>query len=59
VVAQIWFNLAGAVSRVLLDKGTGDVELDEALRQEILQVSLRDPLPNDIPQPVRLRVISR
>ncbi|MBZ0068514.1 MAG: energy transducer TonB, partial [Thiobacillus sp.] len=59
VVAQIWFNLAGAVSRVVLDKGTGDVELDEALRQEILQVSLRDPLPNDIPQPVRLRVVSR
>jgi protein TonB len=59
VVAQIWFNLAGAVSRVVIDKGTGDVELDEALRQEILQVSLRDPLPNDIPQPVRLRVVSR
>jgi len=59
VVAQIWFNPAGAVSRVQLDKGTGDSGLDEALRQEILQVSLRDPLPDDIPQPVRLRVVSR
>ena len=59
VVAQIWFNAAGAVSRVQLDKGTGDSELDEALRQEIQQVSLRDPLPDDIPQPVRLRVVSR
>lgn len=59
VVAQIWFNPAGAVSRVQLDKGTGDSELDEALRQEIQQVSLRDPLPDDIPQPVRLRVVSR
>lgn len=59
VVAQIWFNPAGAVSRVQLDKGTGDSALDEALRQEILQVSLRDPLPADIPQPVRLRVVSR
>ncbi|HEY9146233.1 MAG TPA: energy transducer TonB [Thiobacillus sp.] len=59
VVAQIWFNPAGAVSRVQLDKGTGDSALDEALRQEILRVSLRDPLPDDIPQPVRLRVVSR
>ena len=59
VVAQIWFNPAGAVTRVQFDKGTGDSELDEALRQEILQVSLRDPLPDDIPQPVRLRVVSR
>ncbi|WP_296891967.1 energy transducer TonB [Thiobacillus sp.] len=59
VVAQIWFSPSGAVSRVQIDKGTGDSELDEALRQEILQVSLRDPLPADIPQPVRLRVVSR
>jgi len=59
VVAQIWFNPSGGVSRVQLDKGTGDSELDEALRQEILRVSLRDPLPADIPQPVRLRVVSR
>ena len=59
VVAQIWFNPSGDVSRVQIDKGTGDSELDEALRQEILQVSLRDPLPADIPQPVRLRVVSR
>ncbi|TXH75561.1 MAG: energy transducer TonB [Thiobacillus sp.] len=59
VVAQIWFNPAGGVSRVQLDTGTGDSALDEALRQEILQVSLRDPLPDDIPQPVRLRVVSR
>ncbi|OZA42329.1 MAG: hypothetical protein B7X81_13140 [Hydrogenophilales bacterium 17-61-76] len=59
VVAQIWFGPTGAVSRVQLDKGTGDVELDEALRQEIMQVTLREVLPGDIPQPVRLRVVSR
>lgn len=59
VVAQIWFNAAGAVTRVQLNSGTGDSELDDALRQAILQTSLRDPLPDDIPQPVRLRVVSR
>jgi protein TonB len=59
VVAQLWFNAAGAVSRVILDKSTGNSELDETLRQEILRVSLREPLPDDIPQPVHLRVVSR
>ena len=59
VAAQIWFNASGTVSRVQFDKGTGDSQLDEALRQEIMQVSLRDPFPSDIPQPVHLRVVSR
>jgi protein TonB len=59
VIARIWFNASGGVSRVLLDNSTGDSSLDETLRQEILQVSLRDPLPGDIPQPVQLRVVSR
>ena len=59
VIAQLWFDVGGNVSRVRLDKGTGNADLDEVLRQEIQQVSLRDPLPDDIPQPVRLRVVSR
>lgn len=59
VAAQIWFNASGTVSRVEFDKGTGDRQLDDALRQEILQVSLRDPFPSDLPQPVHLRVVSR
>lgn len=59
VVARLWFDLAGAVTRVRLDKGSGNPDLDEALRREILTVTLRDPLPEDIPQPVKLRVVSR
>lgn len=59
VAAQIWFNASGTVSRVEFDKGTGDNQLDEALRREILQVNLRDPFPPDLPQPVHLRVVSR
>lgn len=59
VVAQIWFDPAGGVVRVRIDKGTGNIELDETLRQEMLTVTLKDPLPDDIPQPVRLRVVSR
>jgi len=59
VVAQLWFDADGGVARVRFDRGTGDGALDEALRREILEVNLREPLPEDIPQPVKLRVVSR
>lgn len=59
VIAQVWFDVAGGVTRVRMDKGSGNAELDEALRREILSVTLRDPLPEDMPQPVKLRVVSR
>jgi protein TonB len=59
VSAQIWFSAAGGVQRVQLDPGTGDAALDEVLRQEMMQVSLSEPMPPDIPQPVRMRVVSR
>ncbi len=59
IVAQLWFDLAGGVTRVRMEKGSGNGELDEALRREILAITLRDPLPEDMPQPVKLRVVSR
>ena len=59
VIAQLWFDAGGTVTRVRMDKGSGNSELDEALRQEILTLTLRDPLPEDMPQPVKLRVVSR
>jgi len=59
VIAQLWFDVGGGVTRVRMDKGSGNAELDEALRREIQAMTLRDPLPEDIPQPVKLRVVSR
>lgn len=59
VIAQLWFDVGGSVTRVRMDKGTGNTELDEVLRKEIQSLTLRDPLPEDMPQPVKLRVVSR
>jgi protein TonB len=59
IVAQLWFDVGGGVTRVRLDKSSGNSELDEALRREMQSVTLRDPLPDDMPQPVKLRVVSR
>jgi protein TonB len=59
VIAQLWFDVGGGVTRVRFDKGSGNTELDEALRREMQGVTLREPLPEDLPQPVKLRVVSR
>lgn len=59
VVAQLWFDIGGGVSRVQMDRGSGNAELDETLRRELLAMALHDPLPDDLPQPVKLRVVSR
>lgn len=58
VTAQLWIDGSG-ITRVRLDKGTGNTELDEILRREMLGLTLREAFPEDIPQPVKLRVVSR
>lgn len=60
VVAQVWFGPAGGVQRVSLARGSGDAETDAAIRDELLALPpLREALPEDLPQPVRIRVASR
>ncbi|MEW5789137.1 MAG: hypothetical protein AB1899_14920 [Pseudomonadota bacterium] len=60
IVAQVWFDEAGGVLRVRLTQGSGNPETDLLLREEMSSLPpLRDPLPADLPQPVRVRVASR
>jgi len=60
VQAQLWFDAGGVVQRVRLTSGTGDAAKDELLRDEILGLPpLRELLPADLQQPVRIRVASR
>lgn len=60
VTAQVWFDTAGGVLRVQLTRGSGSSQTDEALREELQALPpLRESLPEDIPQPVRVRVSSK
>ncbi len=60
VVAQIWFDHNGGVQRVQLARGSGSTETDAAIREELMVLPpLREALPEDMPQPVRIRVSSR
>lgn len=60
LVLNVWFDEAGQVRRVNLAKGSGNPQTDELVQEEIRELPpLRESLPADLPQPVRIRVASR
>lgn len=60
VVVKVWIDKSGGLQRYELLSGTGDQETDEALRLAFSSLSrLSEPPPEDLPQPVKLRVTSR
>ena len=59
VVVNVWFNGEG-IERVQLVQGSGNAQTDDLLRRELLALpALREPIPADLPQPVRIRIASR
>jgi len=60
VQLNVWFDDAGRVRQVRLARGSGDGELDRVIQEEVHNLPpLREALPEDLPQPVRVRVTSR
>jgi periplasmic protein TonB len=59
VEVLIWLSNGGRVDRFQLVHGTGDTELDQRIRDGLAQVgSLRQSVPQGLPQPLRIRVTS-
>ncbi|WP_315784749.1 MULTISPECIES: TonB C-terminal domain-containing protein [unclassified Bradyrhizobium] len=57
VQISLWADSSGRVSRVQLLSSTGDAELDQALRDDVLgNLTLRQPPPKDMPMPIVTRV---
>lgn len=60
MVVNVWFDGAGNVVRAQVARGSGNNETDQIVREEILALPpMREALPEDLPQPVRIRVASR
>lgn len=60
LVVRVWLSKSGSVQRVALAGSTGDVELDETLRTALASAAaMRDAPPENMPQPVRLRISNR
>jgi TonB family protein len=57
IKARIWVDGSGRVTRASLEGSSGDREVDEALRQEILAgLQLPDPPPEGMPMPIVMRI---
>lgn len=61
VVLAIWVGTDGRVSRAELSGGSGKSEVDQAIKNALpkLRLGLLKPPPENMPQPVRVRITSR
>jgi protein TonB len=55
----VWLSKDGRLEREVIARGSGDPDLDARIREALTRVSpLKQPLPPDVPQPLRIRVTS-
>jgi len=60
VNVQLWLDSKGGVTRVSLASSTGDHDLDRELQTLLGSMEkVAEAPPSDMPQPVRIRIISR
>ena len=56
---RVWLSREGRFEREEIVRGTGDIELDDLIRTRLAQLStLQQPVPPELPQPLRIRVTS-
>lgn len=59
-VIKVWIAKSGLIERVELVNATGNAEVDEAIKQSVKETGkLAESPPDDMPQPVKLRLTSR
>jgi protein TonB len=60
VMVRVWLSKSGSVQRVDLGGSSGDAEVDETLRMALAAApALRDAPPDNMPQPIRIRIMNR
>ena len=60
VTLRVWLRKDGSVEKADLAQSTGNLALDQLLRDTLLQVSpMREAPPDNMPQPIRIRVTAR
>lgn len=60
ITVRVWLNADGSVDRTDLVNTSGDEKTDNSLRQALKDLpKLAEAPPEDLPQPIRLRITSR
>lgn len=58
-VVNVWFSASGSVDRVEVVNGSGNSDIDNAIRTALSGTSVAESPPPDMPQPVKIRLTSR
>ena len=59
VVVKLWISADGRIERFELLDSTGSSDGDDALRKTLSALHVKDLPPEDLPQPLKLRIVSR
>lgn len=60
VLVNVWIDAQGVMRRVELAESTGNPDTDRAIREALNQLPpLRTAVPENLPQPIRLRITNR
>lgn len=60
VTVKVWLGADGAILRAELANSTGNPDTDRALRTALTELGpLRSAVPDQLPQPIRLRITNR
>lgn len=60
MVVKVWLDRVGVIERVEVANSSGNREMDEAIRTALADISaMRQAPPDDLPQPVRVRIANR
>lgn len=60
LVVKVWLSPGGSIERVEIANSSGNADMDDAIRTALADVSaLRQTPPEDLPQPVRVRIANR
>ena len=61
VLIEVWVDADGRISRSELVGGSGKDDIDQVLRKALirLRTEIGKPPPENMPQPVKIRLVSR
>lgn len=56
---KIWADSTGRVTRIRLEKSTGNASFDQAISEALEGLQLEEAPPGDMPMPIMMRVVAR
>lgn len=59
VIVSLWFETGGRIKKIELQTSSGDKDIDKEIHRTIMAMNHSDVPPEQMPQPIKLRIASR